>query len=233
MDQLTHLSNQQIEKINPNDVLGALKGIVPRSFEKTFNGLTTKQIEYAFSLCIQGLTRDQITVGMNTTVEQGFCPDPAMFRKWCLGIKGFTADVDPILASYRKKNASLANIEAWLIDDTTPITNAEREAYNRSYAMFNNLKWNYSDNQRFHTYEAFKDFYTEVVNELVKNGIAQCDWTPPPAIADTKDDVKNKAEPKVQSDDEKNISQRLQTLVASGMSIGDASRLVMKEKYKK
>lgn len=177
---------------------------------------------------LDGVTAEQIKVGLATMKTAKFCPVMPEFKNWCLG-----GSDNAILASYRKKSASLANIEAWLIDDTTIITNAEREAYNRSYVMFNNLRWNYSDNQRFHTYEAFKDFYTEVVKEFVKNGIAQCDWTPPPAIADTKDDVKNKAEQKVQSDDEKNISQRLQELVAGGMSIGDASRLVMKEKYKK
>lgn len=189
MDQLTCLSEQQIQKLNPNDVMGALKGIVPRSFEKTFNGLDSKQIEYAFSLCLDGLTREQVVIGMGVVRDNGFCPDPAMFRKWCLGIKGFATEVDPIHASYRARNAALANIEAWLSDSTTKITNAEREAYNRCYGMFNDLKWNYSDKQKFHTYAAFKDFYDEVVKDLVAKGESQSIWVPPVKIEMKKDRV--------------------------------------------
>ena len=190
MGQLEHRSEQQIQKLNPNDVMGALKGIVPRSFEKTFNGLDSKQIEYAFSLCLDGLTREQVAVGMSTVRDNGFCPDPAMFRKWCLGINGFTTGIDPIHASYRSKNAALANIEAWLIDDTIKITNAEREAYNRCYSMFNDLKWNYSDKQKFHTYLAFKDFYDEIVKEMVAKGESQSIWMPPVKIEVKKESTK-------------------------------------------
>lgn len=236
MNQITNHTDQQIEKINPNDVSGTLKGLVPRSFEKTFNGLTTKQVEYAFSLCIQGLTREQIAIGMNAVVENGFCPDPAMFRKWCLGIKGFTSDVDPIHASYRSKNAALANIEAWLIDCTTKITNAEKEAYNRCYSMFNDLKWNYSDKQKFHTYLAFKDFYDEVVKELVAKGESQSIWIEPPKIESrvkgiSKDYLKQYREENpeyAKEADERD--KKVKEMVASGMTIGEAYMALLKEK---
>lgn len=236
MNQITNHTEKQIEKINPNDVSGTLKGLVPRSFEKTFNGLTTKQVEYAFSLCIQGLTREQIAVGMNTVVENGYCPDPAMFRKWCLGIKVFASDVDPIHASYRSKNAALANIEAWLSDSTTKITNAEREAYNRCYGMFNDLKWNYSDKQKFHTYAAFKDFYDEVVKELVAKGESQSIWIEPPKIESkvkgiSKDYLKQYREENpeyAKEADER--EQRVKEMVANGMTIGEAYMALLKEK---
>lgn len=237
MDQLAHRSEQQIQKLNPNDVMGALKGIVPRSFEKTFNGLDSKQIEYAFSLCLDGLTREQVAVGMSTVRDNGFCPDPAMFRKWCLGINGFTTGVDPIHASYRSKNAALANIEAWLIDDTIKITNAERESYNRCYSMFNDLKWNYSDKQKFHTYLAFKDFYDEVVKEFVAKGEPQSIWVEPPKIETRKWRAVPKNYLNLYSDDQKEKSEkialRIAELVESGMSTADASRQVMKESIKR
>lgn len=231
MNQITNHTEKKIDKINPNDVSGTLKGLVPRSFEKTFNGLTTKQVEYAFSLCIQGLTREQIAIGMNTVVENGYCPDPAMFRKWCLGIKGFASDVDPIHASYRSKNAALANIEAWLSDNTTKITNAEKEAYNRCYGMFNDLKWNYSDKQKFHTYLAFKDFYDEVVKELVAKGESQSIWIEPPKIESKAKGIKKdylKLSPEEQEESEKRELQ-VKELVAGGMSIPEAYLQIAKE----
>lgn len=190
MNQLINHTEKQIEKINPNDVSGTLKGLVPRSFEKTFNGLTTKQVEYAFSLCIQGLTREQIATGMNTVVENGYCPDPAMFRKWCLGVKGFVNDVDPIASSYRGKFAAIANIEAWLSDSSTLITNAERDAYNRVYGMFEKLNWadNY-EKAKYYAYKAFEDAYSEVVKELVSKGEKQSTWDASTAIEKKKEDI--------------------------------------------
>lgn len=184
MNQIINHTEKQVAEINPVNVAATIKGIAPRSFEKTFSGLSTEQVAYAFKLCLDGLTRKQVELGMIQVRDNGYCPDPAMFRKWCLGIKGFTSDVDPIHASYRSKNAALANIEAWLSDCTTKITNAEREAYNRCYGMFNDLKWNYSDKQKFHTYLAFKDFYDEVVKELVQQGVSQSIWVEPPKIED-------------------------------------------------
>ena len=134
---------------------------------------------FAMGKAIQGLTKQQLQCGLDAMFEQGYCPDPIMFRKWCLGIVGFSEGANPIHASYRSKNAALANIEAWLSDCTTKITNAEKEAYNRCYGMFNDLKWNYSDKQKFHTYLAFKDFYDEVVKELVQQGVSQSIWIEP------------------------------------------------------
>lgn len=136
-------------------------------------------IIFAMSKAIDGLSKQQLQAGLDAMFEQGYCPDPIMFRKWCLGIKGIGEGVNPIYASYRAKNAALANLEAWLSDSTTKITNAEREAYNRCYTMFNDFKWNYSDKQKFHTYAAFKDFYEEVVKEFVDQGIPQSIWIEP------------------------------------------------------
>ena len=229
MNQITHHTEKQIEPINPMAVMGTLKGISPRSFEKTFSGLDTKQVAYAFELCLDSLTRDQIKLGMTKARDSGYCPDPSMFRKWCLGITGFADNVDPIHASYRKKSAALANIEAWLIDNTTKITNAEQEAYNRCYSMFNNLKFNYSDKQKFHTYEAFKDFYEDVVRELVSNGEAQSIWVQPLRVENKTKVIQKEYLNKTpeQEAESKIIEDQVKKLIDGGMSVGQAYAKIM------
>lgn len=189
MNQIINHTEKQIEVINPAMVMGTVKGIVPRSFEKTFAGLTTEQIAYSFKLCLDGLTRDQIATGMTSVRDNGYCPDPAMFRKWCLGIKGFINDVDPVKDSYKGKYAAIANIEAWLSNPSTLITNAEREAYNRVYGMFQKLEWadNY-ERTKFYAYEAFKDSYVDVVKGLIEKGEQQSIW-------DAKSVIEKKKEP--------------------------------------
>lgn len=180
--QITNHTENQVEKTNVPRFLQTMKALAPRSYEKAFHGMDEQVVIFAMSKAIEGLSKQQLQIGLDAMFEHGYCPDPIMFRKWCLGIKGFASDVDPIYASYRARNAALANIEAWLIDDTTKITNAEREAYNRCYGMFNDLKWNYSDKQKFHTYAAFKDFYDEVVKEFVAKGEPQSIWIAPVKI---------------------------------------------------
>ena len=125
----------------------------------------------------QGLTTQDFMRGIERMKQEEWPPTIPAFRSWCTG-----GESNSIHASYRTKNAALANIEAWMMDDSIEITNAEREAYNRCYSMFNNLKWNYSDNQKFHTYAAFKDFYDEVVKELVEKNIPQSIWIKPKQI---------------------------------------------------
>lgn len=236
--QLTHHTDQKIEKTNVPRLLQTIKAIAPRSYEKAFHGMDDQVVIFAMSKAVNGLTKAQIDIGLNTMFEQGFCPDPIMFRKWCLGVKGFSSDVDPIFASYRKKSAALANLEAWLCDDTTHITNAEREAYNRCYSMFNDLKWNYTNNQKFHTYEAFKDFYDEVVKEFVEKGVYQCIWEKP---IELESKVKFKPKPKdylselpddfkEKLDETKNI---MAQKISEGMTAQEASRFLINQGFKK
>lgn len=231
--QITHHTEKQIEPINPVNVAATIKGIAPRSFEKTFSGLSSEQIAYGFKLCLDGLTREQIEKGMIQVRDNGYCPDPAMFRKWCLGIKGFASDIDTINASYKGKFAAIANIEAWLSDSTTKITNAEREAYNRVYGMFNQLQWaNNYEKAKYYAYEAFKDAYVEVVKEFVAKGESQSIWIEPPKI----DKPKYKAIPKnyleFETEEQKEkwdeTKAKLQALVDSGMTVQQASLQLIK-----
>ncbi|KAF1026153.1 MAG: hypothetical protein GAK29_01415 [Acinetobacter bereziniae] len=234
--QITHHTDNQIEKTNVPRFLQTMKALAPRSYEKAFHGMDEEVVIFAMGKAIQGLSKQQLQNGLDAMLEQGYCPDPIMFHKWCLGIKGIGEGVNPIHASYRAKNAALANIEAWLIDCTTKITNAEREAYNRCYGMFNDLKWNYSDKQKFHTYAAFKDFYDEVVKELVANGVSQSIWIEPPKIENkikhvSKDYLKQYREDNpeyAKEADERD--KRVKEMVEGGMSVGQAYMALLKEK---
>jgi hypothetical protein len=184
--QITNHSEQQVEKTNVPRFLQTMKALAPRSYEKAFQGMDEQVVIFAMGKAIEGLNRQQLNKGLDMMFEQGYCPDPIEFRKWCLGIKGIGEAANPIYASYRNRNAALANIEAWTVDSTIKITNAEKEAYNRCYGMFNDLKWNYSDKQKFHTYEAFKGFYDEVVKELVVKGEPQSIYEAPQQIEQKK-----------------------------------------------
>lgn len=183
MNQITNHTEQQIEVINPMAVMGTVKSIVPRSFEKTFNGLTTEQISYSFKICLDGLTREQIQFGMTQVRDNGFCPDPAMFRKWCLGIKGFNNE-NPIESSYKGKYAALNDIHTWLSKDkSTSITEASFLAYERSLEAFNDLKWvsNYERAKRVAD-SVFMENYEDVVRDLVQQEIKQEMYVPPVRI---------------------------------------------------
>lgn len=234
--QLTNRTEQQVEQTNVPRFLQTMKALAPRSYEKAFHGMDEQVVVFAMSKAIQGLSKQQLQVGLDAMFEQGYCPDPIMFRKWCLGVSGFGDSANPIHASYRARNAALANIEAWLIDDTTKITNAEKQAYDRCYSMFNNLKFNYSDKQKFHTYAAFKDFYDEVVKELVANGIPQCEWVKPTVIENKVkairknylDDLTDEAREKAKAQGE-----RIKQLVDGGLKLSDAMKVIMSEVVKK
>lgn len=229
--QITHHTENQVEKTNVPRFLQTMKALAPRSYEKAFHGMDEQVVIFAMGKAIQGLTKQQLQCGLDAMFEQGYCPDPIMFRKWCLGISGFGDGANQIHASYRSKNAALANIEAWLSDCTTKITNAEREAYNRCYGMFNDLKWNYSDKQKFHTYLAFKDFYDEVVKELVQQGVSQSIWIEPPKI-ENKVKVIKKEYP-ITKEEMARIEEtaiKAKKLIDQGMTVGEAYLHLAKEK---
>lgn len=172
------VSNQQnIQPINSAQLVGIFKAIAPRSFEKTFDGMPIEAINNAMKICIEGLSRDEINTGLRLVRDNGFCPDPAMFRKWCLGITGFGTEQQRAVDSFKGKHAALANVVAWRADNTQVITNAEREAYVRSSQLFSNMDYaNNHERAAFYAYEAFKDNYTTVVQEFVEQGISQCEW---------------------------------------------------------
>ena len=180
--QLT-ASNQNLGPINSAQLVGVFKAIAPRSFEKTFDGVATAQINTAMKICIDGLTHDQVNFGLSQVRDNGFCPDPAMFRKWCLGITGFGTEQQRLQDSFKGKHAALANIIKWVGDNNHAITNAEKESYDRCYEMFTAIDWAKNvDRASYLAYEAFKDNYVDVVKEYAENGLNQAIWIKPKAI---------------------------------------------------
>ena len=184
--QLT-ASNQNLGPINSAQLVGVFKAIAPRSFEKTFDGVATAQINTAMKICIDGLTHDQVNFGLSQVRDNGFCPDPAMFRKWCLGITGFGTEQQRLQDSFKGKHAALANIIKWAGDNNHAITNAEKESYDRCYEMFAEIQWAKSvDRASYLAYEAFKDNYVDVVKEYAEQGQQQAIWERPVGIEDKK-----------------------------------------------
>ena len=180
--QLT-ASNQNLGPINSAQLVGVFKAIAPRSFEKTFDGVATAQINTAMKICIDGLTHDQVNFGLSQVRDNGFCPDPAMFRKWCLGITGFGTEQQRLQDSFKGKHAALANIIKWVGDNNHAITNAEKESYDRCYEMFTAIEWaKNADRAMYLAYEAFKDNYADVVQEFALSGVKQAIWAKPEAI---------------------------------------------------
>ena len=180
--QLT-ASNQNLGPINSAQLVGVFKAIAPRSFEKTFDGIATTQINTAMKICIDGLTHDQVNFGLSQVRDNGFCPDPAMFRKWCLGITGFGTDQQRLQDSFKGKHAALANILKWRKDSKQDITNAEKDAYDRCYEMFEEITWaKNADRAMYLAYEAFKDNYTDVIKDFAGKGIKQTIWDKPKAV---------------------------------------------------
>ena len=202
------VSNQtQIQPSSSAKLVGIFKAIAPRSFEKTFDGIPVEQVNQAMKICIDGLSKDQINIGLSMVRDNGFCPDPAMFRKWCLGITGFGTEQQRAIDSFKGKHAALANIVKWLNSNKHPITNAEKEAYDRCCEMFNAIRWtNNVERAQYYAYEAFKEGYVEVVREFVEQSMPQAVWVKPPAIesgftvVDPDDEVDNRTSEQIAED---------------------------------
>lgn len=183
MNSMVSNNQKAVAHINSAKVVEVFKAIAPRSFEKTFEGIATKQIIHAMKICLDGLTHEQVYKGLSMVRDNGYCPDPAMFRKWCLGIEGFGSEQQRAIDSYKGKNAALANILRWRADQSAPITNAEKESYDRCYEMFTNIKWaKNTDRAMYLAYEAFKDNYADVIQEFSVTGVNQAIWVKPEAI---------------------------------------------------
>lgn len=158
----------------------------------------------------QGLTQADFVRGIERMKKEKWPPSIPEFRQWC----------ESEHSAYKGKFAALANIEAWLCDRTTQITNAEKEAYNAVYSMFDQLKYcgNY-EKQKFYAYEAFKDAYVEVVKDLLGKGIQQHNWVNPIAIEIKpveKESVLTEEEKQKNAEAAKHYLDQLRTLVKKG-----------------
>lgn len=195
------------------------------------NGISEEQyMEDLISTCcevLSGINQDQIKHGMDMVKRSKFCPVFPELREWC---------EDYVKSSYKPKLSALANINTWLSDSSTSITNAEKEAYNRVYDAFNQMQWasNY-EKAKYHAYESFKEVYLEVVKEFTSKGEVQSIWIEPPKI-ETKSKLKIKEVDYFEhlSDEEKedlkNTQDKVKKLMDSGMTIGQATMQIMQEK---
>lgn len=144
-----------------------------KRFADQWAGVEPDELEREMVDQYQGLTSADFLRGIERMKKEKWPPSIPEFRQWC----------ESEHSAYKGKFAALANIEAWLCDRTVQITNAEKEAYNAVYSMFDQLKYcsNY-EKQKFYAYEAFKDAYVEVVKDLLEKGIQQHIWVSPVAI---------------------------------------------------
>ncbi|MCG7412586.1 hypothetical protein MHK07_08775 [Moraxella nonliquefaciens] len=156
--------NNLVNIQNTEHLTAIIKSIVPRSFEKTFDGLSLPQIVTAFAFCTNGLTKSELNTGLAKISHMGYCPDPALFAKWCKGIDGFD-NTDTIANSYIGNNGALSNILAWRGDSTQPISTAEKQAYDKTAHLFSQA--DYNGNMTITAHSAFKDHYQMIVRELV------------------------------------------------------------------
>lgn len=144
-----------------------IKSIVPRSFEKTFDGLAMPEIVAGYRFCVQGLTQAQLNVGLDKIKQVGYCPDPAMFAKWCRGLDGFD-NANAIADGYVDKHAALHRLEKWLADPSQPITVAIKQAYDATYQAWRDI---HTASDRTKAELAFKGEYQAIISQLVRDGI--------------------------------------------------------------
>ncbi|MFB6349454.1 hypothetical protein ACFBZI_08475 [Moraxella sp. ZJ142] len=156
-----------------------IKALVPRSFAKTFEGMNYQAIYSSMELCIGDLSREQIGLGLQVVRDRAFCPDPALFRRWCLGQVDFSHS-DAIADSYIGKSGALGNLVKWLENDKRgKISVAEKQAYDQTYHLWQNWR---TDGDKYRAENAFKDAYQFIVNRLVRDGVACSEYVPPTAL---------------------------------------------------
>ena len=163
---------------NVEHLTAMIKAMVPRSFEKTFGGLSTNEVVAGFAFCATGLSQTELNTGLAKIQEMGYCPDPAMFAKWCKGIDGFD-NKDYIADSYINKSGALANIIAWIDNPKSPISRAEKQAYDKTYHMFRDINSDFDKNQ---AYSAFKAHYEHAVNALIEQKQVSQPYVPQTAL---------------------------------------------------
>ena len=163
---------------NPAHLTAMIKSLTSGSFERKYHDLTSEQIVAGYAFATQCLSQEQLNAGLQTIVEMGFCPDAALFRRWCLGQKSFD-NTDAIADSYIGKHAALHRLEKWLANKNEPITEAVKQAYDATYQAWRDI---HSTSDRVKAELAFKDEYQAIVNQRVRDGIACQEYEPPIAI---------------------------------------------------
>ncbi|MBE9590004.1 hypothetical protein IM753_03230 [Moraxella sp. K127] len=158
----------QIQIQNPAHLVQIIQNLTIDSFAKKYGSQDLNHVITAFGFVTQDLTQEQLNAGLAKMIEMGFCPNAALFRRWCLGLNGFD-NSDAIADSYIGKNGALSNILAWRDDSTQPISTAEKQAYDKTIHLFSQA--DYNGNMTITAHSAFKDHYEMIVHELVVNKV--------------------------------------------------------------
>lgn len=186
---------QLIQIQNPAQLVDIIQNLTTGSFERKFADVPTFDVVTAFAFATKGLNHDQLLVGLDKVLEMGYCPDPALFRRWCLGHTTFD-NTDAVADSYIGKNGALASVLRWRIDDSTPITVAQKQAYDATRHMFDEIEYADGDNfVRVQAYSSFKDAYEHIVRELVANRQVCQVYTLPVALEQPKQTIAPKHTP--------------------------------------
>lgn len=170
---------QLVQIQNPSQLTDIIQSLVTGSFEKKFKNIKSDDVITAFAFATQGLSQAQLQMGIGILLEKAYCPDPALFRQWCLGNRDFNFD-DEIADSYVGKYGALANIIKWFeTNGKAPISQAEKGAYDDTYTLWQTIN---SDKDRQRAEMAFKDFYEKRVSELIKARVPCQAYVAPIAI---------------------------------------------------
>lgn len=195
MQDLATKQNNGVLNINIPRLLLDLKSIAPGSFEKRFSGMSNDQIKSGLQIALSGLSEEQVKTGINHILDAGWIPDPVLLRRWCLGkFKLDDEDIKNRVESFHGKYAALVNVLNWL-NNGGPITNAEKEAYNRSYTAFTMLENDSNQTNAILAYNAFKDNYIEVVAEYAEKGIKQAPYEQTKSLGTKQKQIDEKYKP--------------------------------------
>lgn len=167
---------------SPAQLTDIIQSLVTGSFEKKFKNTKSDDVITAFAFCTQGLSQDQLQTGIGILIEKAYCPDPALFRKWCLGQKDFTFD-DEIADSYTNKHHALSQITKWQGNPSEPITMAMKQAYDDTYHLWQDIV---SEADKTRAELAFKGAYEHIVKGLVKERIKCQAYVQPIMLTDEK-----------------------------------------------
>lgn len=196
MELIQQPQNDRDFQVNGNipKLVGVIQTMVTGSFAKKYGNMNLNDVVSVFGVLTSDLSNEQINQGLNTVLQMGFCPDVALFRRWCLGLKGFD-NADHIADSYIAKTGALASILAWRDDDTRQITVAEKLAYDDVYHVFEQA--DRLPSMMITAHVAFMDRYEMVVREMVANRQPCQVWQAPVALEhhEQPEPPKNRATP--------------------------------------
>lgn len=153
-----------------------------KKFAETYKDFDLVQTTAVIRRAIDGLTDNQIKLGIETMWQKGYLPSMLLFRQWCLGNTDFKLS-DDIADSYTNKHHALSQIIKWQGNADTPITVAMKQAYDDTYHLWRDVV---SESDQTKAELAFKGAYEHIVKELVKERVMCEAYTQPIMLTNEK-----------------------------------------------